>query len=374
VIDRAGRRVHQWAGKDIVIKAGAGDVDISSAKGNTRIKAENNMMVLGGNNGTGGTLIESRGRGDMDFSQVGLAARAGGLLLRSAGDIASWAAKRQYHRSENSFTLDAKGGDSAVQIYSDTATVFTTRGFKVLVSPSKETTSEKATSLFQVTAGEMGYYGSAIHLGAGSFKMFNHRSSGAGASTSVSIKGSLQLDGSGTASSGFNKADVDKSAFVNQGYSEAVQEVQKDYKKANAEDHTASTGLGNEANFTLVGFSFRKTEELALGDMVIHESSWQKRFRHAKSTNVWDESTVSGHVTAEGSPAAGFDTMPFPGIDAWEQANKGAELVTSDDQFYEWTDTGAAPKARGLKGVNYDKVEPPEPVRGAFKGRYLINL
>jgi hypothetical protein len=56
---RAGRNFNVWAGDDINLRART-SVDITAAKRDVRVKAENSVHVLGGNGGCGGVLLESQ--------------------------------------------------------------------------------------------------------------------------------------------------------------------------------------------------------------------------------------------------------------------------------------------------------------------------
>lgn len=56
----SGRNVQVWASFDFNLKARR-DFEVVASNGNGRIKAENNLLMLGGNNGCGGVLLESRG-------------------------------------------------------------------------------------------------------------------------------------------------------------------------------------------------------------------------------------------------------------------------------------------------------------------------
>lgn len=54
-----GRNLNTWAGSDIILKA-RNSADLSATLRDVRIKAERNCMVLAGNSGCGGILLESR--------------------------------------------------------------------------------------------------------------------------------------------------------------------------------------------------------------------------------------------------------------------------------------------------------------------------
>jgi putative ubiquitin-RnfH superfamily antitoxin RatB of RatAB toxin-antitoxin module len=76
-----GKNLNAWAGYDVAIRA-QNCADISAAQGDLRAKADGNVMILGGNNGCGGVVIESRATCPAyDFVGVGTAAVASGIML-----------------------------------------------------------------------------------------------------------------------------------------------------------------------------------------------------------------------------------------------------------------------------------------------------
>ena len=88
-------------GREAIIRA-IDSIDISSSEQDVRIKAENNLQMLGGNSGdSGGVLIESKGQGvAQEYDRkVGEDVNGSGIVLLSRGGHVSSIAKTIYIRS-----------------------------------------------------------------------------------------------------------------------------------------------------------------------------------------------------------------------------------------------------------------------------------
>jgi hypothetical protein len=95
ILLQPGRSVVAYGGDDIILKANK-SVDITANQSDVRVKAENNLELLGGNSGSGRTLIENKAFGfQHDYSaKVGEDIRGSGILLKSStGQIVNWAAE-----------------------------------------------------------------------------------------------------------------------------------------------------------------------------------------------------------------------------------------------------------------------------------------
>lgn len=86
IFAEAGRNVVNWAGRDINLRAW-NCVDVTTTKKDIRLKAEQNLHMLAGNDqaNAGGVLIECRSAGpaQYDFTSVGEDVRANGIILRA---------------------------------------------------------------------------------------------------------------------------------------------------------------------------------------------------------------------------------------------------------------------------------------------------
>jgi hypothetical protein len=86
-----GRNANTWAGQDVIMRA-RNSADITAGQADVRIKAQNNLMLLGGNEVCGGILLESRTPSPVyDFDgKVGEDVVTTGIVLKSPnGQIAA---------------------------------------------------------------------------------------------------------------------------------------------------------------------------------------------------------------------------------------------------------------------------------------------
>jgi hypothetical protein len=398
---RNGRTLQVWGGRDVILKAHK-SLELSSANSNVRIKAENNLEVLGGNNGSGGVLIESRSPlNTTGFQNIGDSASFGGLILKnSKGTVGIWGAGLYLNSMTSGVVIDAAGntgGNGNFVVYAGRAEFMLQGAFQATVAPKgKDNTYEQANVLVHDGSG-LGYYGGAVEFGAASFTMFNHRGSGAGLATAINMKANMSLDGAISAA-GFNPAQAsDPSAFS--GAKASATNITKAANTSYLENYAIYIGgdnaFGNKAIYKLIGFSFRPSSTLNLGSMIIYETEWQKRFRQTAGKtagekyngSVWAEPDVPAWVDATDPKALGQLTKPFPGKEAWDGALTppakvmDAKYVRVDDQFYVSDSAGGKPLPRGIKGVAYKTVTPPPfngkdspaPTDEAFKDRYPIN-
>ena len=96
---RSGKDVQVWSGRDLNLRT-HDHADITTTKGSVRIKAEKNLELLGGNEGSrSGVVIESRGRGNMDFTKAGEQIETGGIVLKAEKGTASILANTVYARA-----------------------------------------------------------------------------------------------------------------------------------------------------------------------------------------------------------------------------------------------------------------------------------
>lgn len=78
-----GKNFNVWAGWDAILKA-YNSADITANRKDVRLKAEHNVQVLGGNDGCGGVLIESRGIcAAYDFTECGEDAAFTGVIIKA---------------------------------------------------------------------------------------------------------------------------------------------------------------------------------------------------------------------------------------------------------------------------------------------------
>lgn len=160
-ITMAGGQIRLEAGGDVMLMSGArvvtlgkeaivraqGSVDISSSDKDVRLKAENNLQMLGGNSGGGGVLIESKAQGvTQQYEQKsGEDVRGTGIvLLAKSGEISS-VSQNVYIRSgvgansaegSGSITLDCANGRGTMASYARAHAFYNSAGLSISHSPT----------------------------------------------------------------------------------------------------------------------------------------------------------------------------------------------------------------------------------------------
>lgn len=388
-IIRNGRTVQVWGGKDVIIKS-QGNLELSSATDNVRIKAEHNLELLGGNDLKGGVLIESRGSGDVlsnDFKETGDSAVIGGLVLKSSlGPISMWGDSLYMRSTSGDIVIDSQGGDNDFTLYCRNCTKYLTQSSKEVTAAQKSATPEESTYIFENVGGFINYYGLEANFGVRRLNLI--ASKGDTSTSSLVVAGNIAAEGTVAGLGEFRTYDeAPKTSWLDslrkyaQSKFSAENKAAREWIKFMTENDGAP---GNEDTWGLIGFSFRSSEDLNLGSMIIYEAEWQKRFRQSDGvpatgsfSSVWEEPDVSGRIDPETRmPDTGRLTKPFPGKEAWDTGEE-ANYSQVDDQFYVTTVNGSVyggrPLPRGEKGDAYSKVNPPAFSEGPFKGRYPIN-
>lgn len=89
---QSGKNVNTWAGWDAIVKA-LNSIDLTASRKDVRLKAEHNVMILGGNDLCGGVLIESRADcAAYDYTdKIGEEVITSGIILRApTSQVVSW--------------------------------------------------------------------------------------------------------------------------------------------------------------------------------------------------------------------------------------------------------------------------------------------
>jgi hypothetical protein len=79
-----GKNLNVWSGWDTILRS-FNSIDLTTTRRDIHIKAENNLMMLGGNNKIGGVLLEAKSeQTSYDFSEQGEDTKTTGILLKAA--------------------------------------------------------------------------------------------------------------------------------------------------------------------------------------------------------------------------------------------------------------------------------------------------
>lgn len=354
-----GRDLTVMAPNDVVLRAG-GDADLTAGQGSVRVKAQENFHVLAGNDRDaagktisprGGILLESRSSQGQDFSAAGEAAHSAGVIIRSAGQVTTYA-RNIYLESDNGITLDAHDGKGDVHVYChDLLTTHDTNGEAITLYGTNPRTRPRP---------------SAVEVHSASEVMFGQRGSfTVWAGTSLLPNGSLTVKGAviardmGTRSGELGQwrsdtaKSIDDAVAVSTNALAAASAMQA--APVASERSHAPDGPGTEQVRDEVGFSLRVDAEYGPA-LVLDEARWQQyRREFGLDGDVWAEPEVWN--------AKDQVTMPYPGVAAWR----------SDSGFIT---QGACQHWDATTGL--DNPQPPDsntvsqPVKGGMDKKYLV--
>lgn len=384
---RTGKTAQVWAGGDFILK-GHKDVDISSAVGNVRVKAEKNMMVLGGNSGTaGGVLIENRASGSPTFDGDPSGHNVGGLILKcSRGTFGLLAQSLNLRSSDGDITLNANDGKNNLNLFANESNSYLKSRSREMICNKMELTPAKDISIVEHGKDGLTYAGTAgstCRFSAAGTN-FTHPT---GSTQSIMVHGNITMRGSATASGGFGKGSVGISQFT---------ALESQMKALNASDSQYMVDAiqvwlkdttSVAAQSSKIGFSFRLSAELGYGALNVYEAPWQQRFRQTLKVNAageysgttFKENPVFRSVKDDGKNDESLKTMPVPGYATWmrksEYASGGAvtaeaAFVRYDEKYMETSEKGGKPKDYDVKtytGMLNDTV------RVKFDGQYPVN-
>ena len=322
---KPGKNAQIWAGRDIIMRANSG-VDISTTEESVRIKAEQNVMILAGNDTSkkqGGVLIESRATAPTyNFDEPGDAVIFGGVVLRAKESEVVGLGKNIYMRTT--------GGYSGTGAQAGCITLDASLGDGNIVTKSR--------NLYQYADQNGGIYqyfrplGSA-GAGRGSANVFKKQQTMLGSKLFVS--GPVAADGRGSGYSFIGRGNIvtntghiltqkggivgpctgDCSGKVNEA-AETIKnftrvELPKVLSQLDDEVWAAlwynANRPGNADTIKKLEFSFRRDEDYRIdNDFVIFEDRWQQYARiGGQTTGLWEEKPVK--------TGGGVETWPFPG-------------------------------------------------------------
>ncbi len=305
VVLTPGRSTINWSPQDIINKAG-NSVDISASQKDVRIKAENNLHMLGGNSGRGGVLIESRSKG----LQTAAGASGQGEDVNIPGVTIKAAESRigvigQQLSLVGTQRLDLSTSQTAGRLSLSSANT-------VLKSNSTAMSGSRLALQYDgiIVGGTIIADGSIRAMGG----LFTDSNIGAGGwiTANGSISGSRvnsHARGLGRLNEIPRKPDMESTRDALTRTAETVQELTDAVDEAVYND--PESALANTDVIAALGFSFRTQEQYLVtpDDFLFYEPRWQQLRRLGGSFKIWIEPIVK-------SPS-GEDTQPHPGHTAW---------------------------------------------------------
>jgi hypothetical protein len=322
---KPGKNAQMWAGRDIIMRANSG-VDISTTEESVRIKAEQNVMILAGNDTSkkqGGVLIESRAAAPTyNFDEPGDAVTFGGIVLRAKESEVIGLGKNIYMRTTGGYggtgaqagciTLDASLGDGNIVTksrnifqYADTLGGFY-QYFRNFKTPGAARGVANIFTRQQTLLGSKLYVNGAV-TGDGKADGYAFLARGHIVTNKGHIftqNGGMVAPCQGDCSGKINEAIEKIKAF-------AAIELPKILTEIDAEVWAAlwynANRPGNADTIKKLEFSFRRDEDYRVdNDFAVFEDRWQQYARLAgQSPGLWEERPVK--------TGAGIETWPFPG-------------------------------------------------------------
>lgn len=315
----AGRDIHLWAGRNLIMKARK-SIDASASESDVRIKAEKNMQLLSGNAGVGGCMIENRAVGTTHQYDLlkGEDVIGSGILLRAPkSQVFNWASNIYLRTGGNAggltlgegaiddgdIVLDASHGRRSIMTNSLTFTRFI--GFEADDLFGTNGTIQQANR----------FSGESTELGSGLTVK---------GSISAVQGGSLMLEGSISLPNGHissrSGGDVGKLEGISlqlalDSISRSKRVLANSVSVGNTQyeelrsSYYATGKIGNEELQVQAQFSFRdddKQVQYGTADFTLPEARWQQMVRLDLATGgqPWKEKPVRYQ---------GEDLYPFPG-------------------------------------------------------------
>jgi hypothetical protein len=351
---KPGKNAQIWAGRDCIVRAN-NTVDISSTEENVRVKAEQNVMVLAGNDTSkklGGVLIESRAKAAVyNFDEPGDSVVFGGVVLRAKKAEVVAHAKHIYMRTVGGF----EGTDDSPGVI----TLDASRGQGTLMTKSKSIVHYIDDPFGQI------FHTFRIQPDSDARVVSAFGKAGTFLNGGIFTDGPLLADGKKEGYSFMARNNI----FINKGHiftrkggpcsvcagkcvSDIDEAVTKIHDLINEEmpqdmetlDDTAFDPLwyndgraGNKEVIRKLEFSFRKDDDYHVEGFELFEDRWQQLARlSGQDMDTWDEKPVE----VDG----GQLTWPFPGKAKLVDENV---FVTQDFTIVEDAGGGLRDKDRG---------------------------
>lgn len=324
-----GRNFITWAPHDAVVRSG-NSVDISAAKKDVRIKAENNCQILAGNSGSGHVLIESKGVGQTNAESfkenIGEAVVGQGIIVKSPN------APIQMFGQAGVTISAGQDQSSVVAIDAGESGTLLLRGQEVITKATQSAITNASnpddptqSSSIIVTPTNAGMNTSLLVAGNIIAVPPTDSTKGSG---SITAGGNVQSGGANVGNIDDLKKQLEEVAEQVEPNFDAVNERIEIFEETLVDD--TDTSPGNDDYQAEIGFSFRDTEkDLKLDDtFVLPEACWQRMLRVlGQNTETWDEPPVKAHDNT-------FDTYPHPGKEGWKdkKAYATVDSVNVDDQ------------------------------------------
>jgi hypothetical protein len=382
LIQRPGRSAITWAPRDIIQRAGW-CAEVSAAKKDVRIKAENSLHLRAGTEDKGNILLECVSKKFPDKPSwdglVGEEVEANGIIVKAPDSAIDIWAKNVFAGTtgdEADGVVELNGGKGRVTIAGDEVGVEALSQFGVMVGAARSDTANPAqfgmdttnaymkASLFDIV-GSLGVWRGSTGGGKIEAEGSVYTEENVGAVGSIFCDGVMAANGMSSNSIYNGLGGGAKPEIFPRGTAvEAEAEKQKTNLFEEFDDFTledTTIGAGNKEVWDAVGFSFRKSKEQYKVDdtFKIGEARWQQLYRAFSVSVQWKEDPLKAPNEEK--------TLPHPGYDAWETGS-----------HYRYAEPGSAKNVDYKKGQakkrKEQSEEAPALTEGKLKDEYRINV
>jgi hypothetical protein len=328
------------AGTDLVARAAQvsvnshGSMDLSSANGDQRFKAERNQHFLSGNSGSGGTLLESRGTGlsQQYKNRLGEEVVSSGVVVKATAGVCALLGRDIYLRTVGArgggdITIDASAGENDVLVYGRQVEFFAQEGFGINIGPVDDVSEVTGVYRFGgsscIIDADLLLNGRVESVGDGGVYV-----AGSVWATGSVVCGGAMGDGRGGVV-GKTPPETVKKLKDDLGEGEAFVVKLRDsgrqvHRAAIVEKYYRPGQLGDGDTIALIQFSFRDgpgRDQYRTGGLKFPESRWMTMARFGLAVGgafPWTENPVE---------AQGEQTYPWPGRRAWLDEPRFLELA-----------------------------------------------
>ena len=378
---RPGRNFVAWAPRDFIAKAGW-CAELSAAKKDVRIKAENNMHIMAGDGTKGSMLFENRAVGKPDKSEwtgkIGEDIDTRGIIFKAQDSVIHCLTTRFFAgttKNDSSAWVELNSGLGKTTIAGGDVGVEATKLYGVIVSGSRRKGSCASQFVINPTnavlissldmIGDFGLWKGC--KGGGNLEMDGELKAKQSIGSDASIYCKYQMSANGMLSNNYhNGLGGGQPANVQSegGPTQARANAAKDPLYQAFEDDTlddANTGAANKSVWDVIGFSFRKSKEhyKTGGDYKVYETRSQQLYRAFGINKQWVEPVVN---SPEGTP-----TRPHPGQEAW-----------TNGQVYQYAEPGSAKDVDFTKGIAKTREDQTEEglelTQGSMESQYAITI
>lgn len=315
-----GRNIVTMAGRTNVIMAND-SVEVTASSGSVKVKADKDAQVLAGNSGVGTLILESRSElVEYDYAKEGDDTRGGGVVVKSANQVAIIGGNVYARTTTGSLVLDAsQGAQDVVTIGAASRAWLVDGAYEYFGDQGNLAAAAYRSGSVSIVPGDIRASGNLItkenvYSGGGMYAADGTFASGQAKQTEGKVQ-ELQDESLSAIRDTVNEVDTTETQLTETGQDLFDSDVTAIYYQPNQ--------IGDSDTFVNVGFRFRTSAQYRTLGYTMFEARWAQQARlRGLPVSTWVEFAVAG---PEG------ETYPFPGEAMWTSAT----YATLDPKLYD---------------------------------------